>query len=127
MKESHFKDTAVVVEQETLEKAYEMGFDRFEGMTENDPQDLSDFKESETWANTVSPSLRAMAGFADRGHGTYQEGREIVLADERELDDRPIEGETSDAAYFYQSVVEAFDNGAYDGAYNHEHGENLYF
>lgn len=36
-------------------------------------ESLHHFQESATWANTVAPKLRELAGFEDAGYGTFQQ------------------------------------------------------
>jgi len=114
--------TAVVVEQEAKERAYELGYDEFSRMDnpEGDRLELEYFTDSARYANIIAPKLRAIAGYADSGHGCYQTNRDIVLVDERELDDRPIEGNSWNAGSFFSEVHDAWRHGCHDGYHNDE-------
>ena len=108
-------------------EAYDMGFDRFKGfraIDNEDPIDLSHFKESASWANQVAPELRSMAGNADRGYGTYTERRDVIVTNTLESSHRQ-EGETVDSAELVKVVREAWDLGAYDSLHGEEKGENF--
>lgn len=112
---------AVVKPYYLKEEAYRMGHDRFEGAGDGiedfDPRDfeLSYFKGTATWANNVAPELRAMAGLADRGHGTYQSDRRVAAIKPGCEEDEPAEAELVSAREIFRELVEAFDMGAYDG------------
>ena len=110
-----------------VREAYDMGYNRFEGfraIDNEDPIDLSHFKESASWANNVAPELRSMAGNADRGYGTYNERREVIVTNTLESSHRQ-EGETVDSAELVKVVREAWDLGAYDSLDGEEKGENF--
>lgn len=110
-------DTIAVVKPYYLkEEAYQMGHDRFGGVEIDAPGDfdLSPFKGTAAWANTVAPKLRCMAGHADRGHGTYQENRKVAAIEAGAEEDEPAEAELIEAADLYTELVRAFDMGAYD-------------
>jgi len=114
-------DVAVVKPDYLLEEAYRMGHDRFEDAEEppeDEEVDLYPFKGSATWANHVAPRLRAMAGYADSGHGTYQEDRQVAAIHSGAEEDEPAEADLIDPHYLYRALVEAWDLGAYDGYAN---------
>jgi len=70
--------------------------DRFLGRIHDS---LDYYKESARWANTDAPRLRALAGYQDGGHGTYQVcPGDTVHHRHRRFIDRFTEGYT-DAAY----------------------------
>ena len=112
-------DVAVVKPYYLLEEAYRMGHDRFKDAEQ--PEDdydliegLSHFKGTATWANNVAPKLRAMAGYADGGHGTYQQDRQVAAIHDGCEEDEPAEADLMDASQLYGRVVEAWDTGALD-------------
>lgn len=99
-------------------EAYQMGHGRFSDLSGEEAEgfDLAPFKDSATWANHVAPQLRAMAGFADGGHGTYQQDRQVVAVTPQTEGDQPRDGELMESArYIHDELVQAFDMGAYDG------------
>jgi len=106
------KDTKVVVLPEAIESAYSDGYSRFEDSPEEmDPRDIEAFHDSATYANHVLPDLRAAAGYRDSGHGTYQKNGKVVIVEYPE--DRPMNGELTEAKYVFEQLSEAWHNGAY--------------
>ena len=113
-------DVAVVKPYYLLEEAYRMGHNEFTTMAPPDGDideefDLSPFKSSARWANHIAPDLRAMAGYADSGHGTYQEHRQVAAIHDGCEEDEPPEADLTDASRLFEALVEAYDMGAYDG------------
>lgn len=116
-------DTIAVVKPHYLtEKAYKMGFERFQDLDgeETEGFDLAPFKSGAHWSNTLAPKLRAMAGYDDRGHGTYTDERQVAAIVPGAEEDEPAEAELTDAHHIYTELVKAFDRGAYDAAEGRE-------
>lgn len=120
-------DIAVVKPYYLKEEAYNMGYDRFEGCEVESIEgfDLAPFRSSAAYANNVLPSLRAMAGAADRGAGTYTDHREVAAIKPGCEEDEPAEAELVNSRYIFDELLEAWDMGAYDGALGKERGEGL--
>lgn len=111
-------DVAVVKPYYLLEEAYQKGHDEFAGMDapEDDEElDISPFKGSARWANIVAPELRSMAGYADGGHGTYQQQRQVAAIHAGCEEDEPAEADLVDCSHLFEALVEAWDTGALDG------------
>lgn len=108
------ENVKVVVLPEAKEEAYNMGYDEFSGIEADNPEDtdLAPFRDSARYCNHILPRLRAMSGFFDRGHGTYQEGGKVVVVDYP--GDRPMGGEITETRYVLDEIIEAWDTGAYD-------------
>jgi len=128
-------DVAVVKPYYLVEEAYRMGHSRFEDaeVPEDDDTDphesLSYFKEYAKWTNSIAPRLRAMAGYADSGHGTYQQGRDVAAIKPGCEEDEPAEADLLAAGNLYGTLVEAWDMGAIDGyedTYDLESTRHLY-
>lgn len=115
----------VVVFPESEEKAYVMGFDRFENMDNEESEgfELGYFTESATFINNVAPSLRAMSGYSDSKGGTYQINSKVVTV--KYPGDRPMDGELTESRYVYDKLFEAFRRGVYDAVEGREKFENL--
>jgi hypothetical protein len=112
------RDTiAVVKPYYRIEEAYSMGHDEFSDVEADSAEEIefSHFTESARWANIIAPDLRAMAGYADAGHGTYREGRQIAAIKPGCEEDEPAEAYLMDADSLYESLVDAYRMGAYDG------------
>jgi hypothetical protein len=114
------KDSIAVVKVHyRLEEAYRQGYNEFEGFEfqdDDEPLDLSHFKSSARWVNNIAPELRAMAGYADSGPGTYTVEREVAAIKPGCEEDEPAEAELVECIHVHQRLVEAFDKGAYDAA-----------
>jgi hypothetical protein len=122
------RNVVVVVADRVEEKAYLLGYRRFEGIgtPEGEEIDLEGFRGGAEYANHVLPDLRALAGHSDAGHGTYKVGGEIVIVDEADLDDDPITGETWTAEDYLNVLVDRWHDGARDALdADAEKGENL--
>jgi len=106
----------VIITQRVEQEAYEMGYERFDRMdpVPADGFDLSGFQGSATYANHVLPSLRALAGFEDTGHGTYQQNQTVALVDEADLEDNPIDADETMANEYFQTLMDEWRAGAYD-------------
>jgi len=50
-----------------------LGVESEDAVIEAAAESLHHFQESATWANTVAPRLRELAGFEDAGYGTFQQ------------------------------------------------------
>lgn len=113
---------AVVKPAYAEEEAYELGYKRFEGLDadERGDFDLSHFKESAEWANSVAPKLRAKAGFGDSGTGTYRRGRQVAAIMPGCEEDEPAVAQVLDASFLFNDLVDAFDKGARDAAHGRE-------
>jgi hypothetical protein len=110
------EEIAVVKPYYAIETAYNQGYDRFNGTdhAEADPESITHFKETATWANSVAPHLRAAAGYADAGHGTYQESRQVAAVKPGCEEDDPAAAELVGCHDVYSTLVDAFDAGAVD-------------
>jgi hypothetical protein len=110
-------DTIAVVKPYYLtEEAYRMGHDEFTDVDAESAEEIefSHFTGSARWANIIAPKLRAMAGYDDRGHGTYQEERQIAAIKPGCEEDEPAEAHLMDAFHLYDSLTDAYRMGAYD-------------
>lgn len=120
--------TNVIVADRVEEEAYDLGYDRFEGLAGEETEDftLSPFRDGAEYANQVLPRLRALAGFTDpSGVGTYTSDTDIVIVDEADLDDDPIAGESWTASEYHSVLVDCWCDGARDAANGRERGDSL--
>jgi hypothetical protein len=111
------EEVKVIDRWATLDQAYDMGYNEFDGMLEAESAedfDFSHFTQYARWANHILPKLRSMSGFSDRGHGTYTEENNVVLVDEP--DDEPADGLLMECHHFHEDVVDEYRRGAYDAA-----------
>jgi hypothetical protein len=114
----------VVVEPEVKEKAYRMAYERFNEQPEDkDEHWFTHFSGSAEWANRKLPTLRAMAGAGDAGHGTYTEHRSIVVV--QDPGDRPMQGTEYDSHHLHSELVKHCKNGAHDKVEGREYGDSM--
>lgn len=120
-------EIAVVKPYYAKEKAYNKGFERFEDAEIEEPEDfdLGPFQSTATYANHVLPNLRAMAGHADGGHGTYTENRQVAAIKPGCEEDEPAEAELTEARFIFDELVDAWTTGVYDAVAGNEKGERL--
>lgn len=116
-------EVAVVKPYYLTEEAYRMGHRFTKGMDDDtvpddELLDLSPIKESARWANNIAPSLRAMAGYLDNGHGTYTDAREVAAILPGCEEDEPAEADLCSARDVFNALVKAWDMGAMDGYEN---------
>lgn len=106
----------VVPEAETLNEAYNMGFDRYEPAEgEVDPAAALDgISDSAEWANIIAPKLRALAGYVDSGHGTYRVERTVAVVRTGDGDDLPRDAVQVDPNHVFEKVVDAYRTGVSD-------------
>lgn len=109
-------DVAVVKPYYLKEEAYTMGYDEFDDLTlaPDEEADLDGFTDTARYANHILPDLRAMAGFADGGHGTYQQGRQVAAIEPGCEEDEPAEADLTTAQEIFNELVDAWRQGAYD-------------
>lgn len=116
-------DIAVVKPLYATEEAYNMGYDRFEGVADEEEDiiwDFHHFTETAEYANNVAPDLRAMAGHADSGPGTYTINRKVAAIKEGCEEDEPAEAALIDARHVFEELVDAYRKGATDAAHGRE-------
>lgn len=119
----------VIPEADVLDEAYRMGYNRFEDAAEtadehgDELDSLEHYKEMATYINNVAPRLRALAGYVDSGHGTYQVERDVVVIPDHAQDDVPRDGQHKSIEWVHGKVVDAFDRGALDALNGREYGE----
>jgi len=128
-------DVAVVKPYYLVEEAYRMGHSRFEDAEVPEDGDtdlyesLSYFKEYAQWSNSIAPKLRAMAGYADAGHGTYRERRQVAAIHQGCEEDEPAEADLMPVRDLYDILVDAWETGALDGyedTFDPESTQHLY-
>lgn len=114
-------DAAVVKVAYAEEEAYSMGFDRFDqslpdiDSNEDKRMAVDHFQETAQYANVVAPRLRAISGFDDGGHGTYQMNREVAEVKPGCEEDEPAPARITDArTIFNEVVIDAWHRGAND-------------
>lgn len=112
-----YAEVVVVEPHQLLSKAYTMGFREFSDLDVDEMQylDLSPHTDSDRWGDEIAPDLRRMAGYEDRGQSAYTVDRKAAaIHPGAGVDERP-EADIVDASALYDSLVDAYMTGAYDG------------
>lgn len=112
-------ETAVVKPYYAHEEAYNKGYEEFDGTDPvEDPEsfDLAPFHDSARYCNSILPDLRAMAGAADSGHGTYTGHRTVAAIEQGCEEDEPADAVLIHSSHIFELLVEAFNHGARDAA-----------
>jgi len=106
----------VVTEVTVLHKAYNMGYSNGSGgdSVENPVESLSHYKATAQYINNTAPSLRAVSGYTDSGHGTYQTENKVAVIPNGSEDDSPADAELMGSYYVYEAVQEAYNQGFLD-------------
>lgn len=105
----------VVREAHAKDEARAMGRRRFEDIEvdSRDEFDLQPFMDSASYSNHVLPTLRCMAGYGDRGTGTYTVVREVALIPDGAEDDSPAEATVIESTWLLSELTQAWIDGAY--------------
>lgn len=121
----------IVVADRAEEQAYNEGYERFDPGDAHEVRadvDLEGFRSGAEYANQVLPTLRELAGHADRlNTGTYTGNEEIVIVDEADLesDECVFEGDEYDASGYLSTLVGRWHDGARDALEGRERGASL--
>jgi hypothetical protein len=109
-------EIAVVKPYYRREEAYRKGYEAFSDtdLPDEAEPDIDGLRESARYANHVLPDLRAMAGHADRGHGTYNENRQVAAIKPGCEEDEPAAARLTEATRVFGSLLRAWERGAYD-------------
>jgi len=110
-------DIAVIEEAWAFEEAYTMGFEEFDPIPSaesDEPVDLSHFTDTARYCSGIAPTLRCIAGYADRGHGTFTEDRQVAVIPPGFEGDMPTAAATVEASRVFGPVYEQWRVGAYD-------------
>ena len=117
MQQNTNADVAVVEIDYQEEAAYNMGHAEFaDHDTADDPEvDPYFITDSARYANIIAPDLRAMAGYGDRGMGTYTEDRQVAAIVPGCEEDVGVQlADLTDASALFDELHSAFFRGAHD-------------
>jgi hypothetical protein len=106
---------AVVYTERAQRIAYERGYTQFRTSStdEADMYALSEFKSGAYYINVLLPELRALAGFADTGTGTYTIDRPVAAIVSGTEDDRPMSAVRMSSNDMLTMIIQAWDGGAH--------------
>jgi hypothetical protein len=109
------EDITVVCECDVLDEARSMGYRRYADMhaamvIESWPVH---YTEHGSWDSHILPTLRCLAGYGDRGYGTYQQRQDIALIQDGDEADMPTDAIILDSSHLLDDVIDAWCNGAH--------------
>lgn len=105
----------VVCECDAKDEAEAMGYRRFADMTAGEIVAAwpIHYTEHGSWDRHIEPTLRCLAGYGDRGHGTYQERQEVALIRDGDESDHPADALLIDSGELLDEITDAWYNGAH--------------
>jgi hypothetical protein len=109
-------EIAVVKPHYLIEEAYSQGYERFHptDLPHGTERSLDPFYDTAEYSNRVLPGLRAMAGYEDRGHGTYTIERDVAAISPGCEEDEPADALLVSCAEVYEALTDAWSGGAWD-------------
>lgn len=121
------RDIAVVKTAYAAEEAYRLGYKEFRELDgeETEDFDLGPFYGTARYANFVLPNIRALAGYDDRGHGTFSEERQVAAIKPGCEEDNPADAELTESRHLMDEMQEAWRIGVYDAVEGKEYGASL--
>jgi len=108
------EDITVVVECDVLEEARSMGYRRFADMTAADIVAAwpVHYTEHGSWDRHILPTLRCLAGYGDRGHGTYQQRQDVALVQDGDEADLPVDALVLNSSHLLDELIDEWESGA---------------
>ena len=109
------KDITVVCEVDAKDEARSMGYRRYADMPAADIVAAwpVHYTEHGSWDRHIEPTLRCLAGYGDRGHGTYQYRQDVALIQDGDEADMPTDAIILDSGHLLDDVIDAWCNGAH--------------
>jgi len=107
------ENITVVCECDVLDEARSMGYRRYADMTAADIVAAwpLEYASHGSWDSHILPTLRCLAGYADRGYGTYQQRQEIALIQDGDEADMPADAVVLDSGHLLDDLIEAWHSG----------------
>jgi hypothetical protein len=109
------EDITVVCECDVLDEARSMGYRRYADMPAADIVAAwpVHYTEHGSWDRHIEPTLRCLAGYEDRGHGTYQYRQEIALIQDGDEADMPADAIILDSSHLLDDLIVSWQDGAH--------------
>jgi len=108
------ENITVVCECDAHDEAHSMGYRRFADITAAEIVESwpIHYTEHGSWDRHIEPTLRCLAGYGDRGHGTYQQRQEIALIQDGDESDHPADALLIDCSIILNELVDTWRTGA---------------
>jgi hypothetical protein len=109
------EDITVVCECDAKDEARSMGYRRFADMAADEIVAAwpIHYTEHGSWDRHIEPTLRCLAGYGDRGHGTYQERQEVALIQDGDESDMPADALILDSSHLLDDIIVSWQDGAH--------------
>jgi hypothetical protein len=108
------ENITVVCECDAHDEAHSMGYRRFADMAAAEIVESwpIEYTTHGSWDRHIEPTLRCIAGYGDRGHGTYQQRQEIALIQDGDESDHPADALLIDCSIILNELVDTWRTGA---------------
>jgi hypothetical protein len=109
------EEITVVCECDAKDEAEGMGYRRYADMPAADIVAAWPiyYTDHGSWDRHIEPTLRCIAGYGDRGHGTYHERQDIALIRDGDESDHPADALLINSAELLDEIIDAWQNGAH--------------
>jgi len=109
------EDITVVCECDVLDEARSMGYRRYADMPAADIVAAwpVHYTEHGSWDRHIEPTLRCLAGYGDRGHGTYQYRQDVALIQDGDEADMPTDAIILDSGHLLDDIIVSWQDGAH--------------
>jgi len=64
-----------------------------------------------SWDSHILPTLRCLAGYGDRGYGTYQQRQDVALIQDGDEADMPADAIILDSGHLLDDLIDAWHSG----------------
>jgi hypothetical protein len=108
------ENITVVCECDAHDEAHSMGYRRFADMAAAEIVESwpIEYTTHGSWDRHIEPTLRCIAGYGDRGHGTYQQRQEIALIQDGDESDHPADALLIDCSIILNELGDTWRTGA---------------
>jgi len=109
------EDITVVCECDVLDEARNMGYRRYADMPAADivASWPLEYASHGSWDSHILPTLRCLAGYGDRGHGTYQYRQDVALIQDGDEADMPADAIILDSGHLLDDLIVSWQDGAH--------------
>jgi len=109
------EDITVVCECDVLDEARSMGYRRYADMAAEEIIATwpVHYTKHGSWDSHILPTLRCLAGYGDRGHGTYQERQDVALIQDGDEADMPADAIILDSGHLLDDIIVSWQDGAH--------------
>jgi len=107
------ENITVVCECDAKDEARSMGYRRYADMPAADIVEAwpLEYASHGSWDSHILPTLRCLAGYGDRGHGTYQERQDVALIPDGNESDMPADAIILDSGHLLDDLIDAWHSG----------------